>query len=61
MKQENCPVCRRLLETFKTKSGREVRICSADPSHQTIMTFPADPTLLQSEAPAAGEPPIVQS
>lgn len=48
MKQENCPVCGRLMETLKTESGREIQICdrSSDPDrpHVSQITFPPDPS-----------------
>ena len=42
MKQENCPVCGRLMETFETESGRQVQICdrSSDAERPYVRWFP---------------------
>ncbi|GEM_PF-5065836 len=53
MKQENCPVCGRLMETLKTESGREVQLCLAEPNHRTTVVFEPDPTRLETGAPTS--------
>ena len=53
MKQEDCPVCGRLMETFETESGRQVQICDRSSEtqrpHVAQVVFLADPTVLKTD------------
>ena len=55
MKQENCPICGRLMETFETESGRQVQICdrSSDATrpHVAQVVFLKDSTVLKTDEP----------
>ena len=52
MKQENCPVCGRLMETFETDSGRQVQICDRSSDtvrpHVAQVVFLASPMVLKT-------------
>lgn len=65
MNQENCPACGRLMETFKTETGREIHTCensTVGRRHLAVVLFYADtdgerrqvdPTRIETTAPGA--------
>ena len=46
MKQENCPVCGQLMETFETENRREIHTCEGSQvgrRHLAVVLFYGDP------------------